>query len=185
MKLEENRESLRPEAASPAKAKAEQKMAESPKFDSADEKLSAPPQAQPPQTSAVAEDLRDCRKEAIASGLTDCEGSEATGVGEPQPEPHEALSPSVIREQESIESTPAIAPKSASKASGFFREQPPYLVKVDPVILRRRTRREFLRFGAGAVAALATAGYLLPRATLERLGVSETKPRPKKEWLLD
>ena len=40
-------------------------------------------------------------------------------------------------------------------------------------MLRRRTRRDVLLFGAGAVAALAGAGSLLPQDTLTRLGLLE------------
>jgi len=70
--------------------------------------------------------------------------------------------------------------------TGFFQERPPEKVEVAPQVLRRRTRREVLLFGAGALAALAAGGSLLPQATLNRLGVMhEKKPWPGKEWLLN
>jgi DMSO/TMAO reductase YedYZ molybdopterin-dependent catalytic subunit len=55
---------------------------------------------------------------------------------------------------------------------GFFGERPLPQFEVDPQMLRRRTRRDVLLFGAGAAAALAGAGSLLP-------------PSPRKEWLLN
>jgi DMSO/TMAO reductase YedYZ molybdopterin-dependent catalytic subunit len=48
---------------------------------------------------------------------------------------------------------------------GFLRERPLPRVRVDPLVLRRRTRRDVLLFGAGAMAALAGAGSLLPQDT--------------------
>ena len=58
-----------------------------------------------------------------------------------------------------------------NKARGFFGERPLPKFAVDPQVLRRRTRRDVLLFGTGAVAALAGAGFLLPQDTLTRLGV--------------
>jgi DMSO/TMAO reductase YedYZ molybdopterin-dependent catalytic subunit len=49
-----------------------------------------------------------------------------------------------------------------TKDRGFFRERPLLQFEVDPQSVRRRTRRDVLLFGAGTVAALATA-RLLPR----------------------
>jgi len=59
-----------------------------------------------------------------------------------------------------------------NKARGFFEERPLPTFDVDPQVLRRRTRRDVLLFGAGAVAALAGAGSLLPHS-------------PRKEWILN
>ena len=44
-----------------------------------------------------------------------------------------------------------------NKARGFFGERPLPKFEVDPQVLRRRTRRDVLLFGAGAVAVLAAA----------------------------
>jgi DMSO/TMAO reductase YedYZ molybdopterin-dependent catalytic subunit len=84
------------------------------------------------------------------------------------------------------------APSNASeldlvpKAKTFFREQPPQIIEVASNVLRHRTRRDVLLFGAGAIAALAGGGSLLPQATLERLGIIHgNKTWPKKEWFLD
>ena len=47
---------------------------------------------------------------------------------------------------------------------------------------RRWTRRDLLLFGAGAIAAVAAGGSLLPQTTLKRLGViHENENWPKKE----
>jgi len=57
-----------------------------------------------------------------------------------------------------------------NKALGFFGERPLPKFELDPHVLRRRTRRDVLLFGAGAVAALAGAGSLLPHDTLHPSG---------------
>ena len=68
----------------------------------------------------------------------------------------------------------------------FFLERPPQVIEVAPQVLRHRTRRDVLLFGVGAIAALAGGRSLLPRTTLERLGVAhENKNRPRREWLLN
>ncbi|HTF68498.1 MAG TPA: molybdopterin-dependent oxidoreductase [Edaphobacter sp.] len=51
-----------------------------------------------------------------------------------------------------------------------------------PRILRYRTRRDLLLFGAGAVAG---AGFLLPQTTLSRMGVRRDMNSRGKEWLLN
>jgi DMSO/TMAO reductase YedYZ molybdopterin-dependent catalytic subunit len=71
------------------------------------------------------------------------------------------------------------------KAPGFFRERPLPRVEVDAQVLRRRTRRDVLLFGAGAVAALAGGGSLLPQDTLTRLGLRGKMNPPGKEWPLN
>jgi len=70
--------------------------------------------------------------------------------------------------------------------ASFFQERPPQEIEVAPQLLRRWSRRDLLLFGAGAVAAVAGGGYLLPQTTLKRLGIiHENKNWPKKEWLLN
>jgi DMSO/TMAO reductase YedYZ molybdopterin-dependent catalytic subunit len=72
------------------------------------------------------------------------------------------------------------------KPANFFGERPPQVMEVAPQLLRRWTRRDLLLFGAGAVAAVAAGGALLPLATLKRLGIiHENKNWPRKEWLLN
>src|ERR1700676_280377 len=72
-----------------------------------------------------------------------------------------------------------------NKARGFFGERPLPKLVVDPQALRRRTRRDVLLFGAGAMAALAGAGSLLPQDTLTRLGLRRNMSSLGKEWLLN
>jgi DMSO/TMAO reductase YedYZ molybdopterin-dependent catalytic subunit len=54
-----------------------------------------------------------------------------------------------------------------NKARGFFEERPLPTFEVNPQVLRRRTRRDVLLFGAGALAALAGAGSFLPHSLRE------------------
>jgi DMSO/TMAO reductase YedYZ molybdopterin-dependent catalytic subunit len=188
MNPEEKRDVLQPETASSTDAKTEQEIAALPKPESAEETLSGSPRVEPSEAGEAAGELEVSPEEAKAPALTNIEGSEAAEVGEPQPELDEVLRPSVDREPEPAGSTPSIAaePAPALKAKSFFREQPPQLIKVAPHVLRHWTRRDVLLFGAGAIAALAGGGSLLPQATLERLGVIHgNKTWPKKEWFLN
>ena len=73
----------------------------------------------------------------------------------------------------------------SNKARGFFEERPLPKFEVDALLLRRRTRRDVLLFGAGAVAGLASAASLLPQDTLARLGLRRNINSPGKEWLLN
>jgi DMSO/TMAO reductase YedYZ molybdopterin-dependent catalytic subunit len=75
---------------------------------------------------------------------------------------------------------------SPQRPASFFQERPPQVMEVAPQRLRHWTRRDVLLFGAGAVAAVAAGGALLPQATLKRLGIiHENKNWPRKEWLLN
>ena len=63
---------------------------------------------------------------------------------------------------------------------------PPQVVEVAPQLFRRWTRRDLLLFGAGAIAAVAAGGALLPQTTLKRLGIIRgNKNWPEKEWPLN
>jgi DMSO/TMAO reductase YedYZ molybdopterin-dependent catalytic subunit len=186
MNVKENRDAQQPEDTSPTNAKTEQEMAAS-KPESAEETLSGSQRVEPPEAGKAAVELKVSPK-VKAPALTDVEGSEAAEVRELQLELDEVRPPSVDREPETAESTASIAaePSPALKANSFSHEQPPQLIKVAPHVLRHWTRRDVLLFGAGAVAALAGAGSLLPQATLERLGViHDDKAWPKKEWFLN
>ena len=66
------------------------------------------------------------------------------------------------------------------KARGFFRERPLPQFEMDPQSLRRRTRRDVLLSGAGAVAALAGARSLLPRALRIDDDVAEALYSPRR-----
>jgi DMSO/TMAO reductase YedYZ molybdopterin-dependent catalytic subunit len=86
-------------------------------------------------------------------------------------------------EADNTSSTKSVHPP---KPASFFQEQPPESTEVAPQLLRHWTRRHLLLFGAGAVAAVAAGGALLPQTTLKRLGIiHESKNWPKKEWLLN
>src|SRR6201988_1943203 len=188
MDVKENRGAAQPEDTSPTNAKTEQEIASSSKLESAEETVSGSPRVDPSETGKAAAKLDVSPEEAKAPALTDVEGSEAAEVGELQPKPGEVRPPSVDGAPEPAESTPSIAaePAPALKANSFSREQPPQLIKVAPHVLRHWTRRDILLFGAGAIAALAGAGSLLPQATLERLGVvHQNTAWPKKEWFLN
>src|SRR5580698_2124149 len=56
------------------------------------------------------------------------------------------------------ESNAAGVARPMNKTRGFFDERPLPTFAVDPQLLRRRTRRDVLLFGAGALAALAGTG---------------------------
>jgi DMSO/TMAO reductase YedYZ molybdopterin-dependent catalytic subunit len=86
---------------------------------------------------------------------------------------------------EEVAASVAVKSVSVRKPQGFFRELPPPAIELDPQALRNRTRRDFLLFGAGAVAALAGGGFLLPQATLRRMGVRRNMDGPRKEWFLN
>jgi DMSO/TMAO reductase YedYZ molybdopterin-dependent catalytic subunit len=85
------------------------------------------------------------------------------------------------------ETAPSVAVESVSvkKRQGLFEERPLPVNEIAPQVLRYRTRRDFLLFGAGAMAALAGGGFLLPQDTLRRIGVRRTVNTPAKEWFLN
>jgi DMSO/TMAO reductase YedYZ molybdopterin-dependent catalytic subunit len=187
MHLKENRDAPQPEDTSPTKAKTEQEIAALSKPESAEETLFGSTRVKPSEAGDAAGKPEVSPEEAKAPASTDVEDSKAAKVGEPQLKLHEVL-PSGDRGPEPTESSPSVAaePAPAIKANSFSREQPPRFIKVAPHVLRHWTRRDVLLFGAGAIAALAGAGSLLPQATLERLGViHENNAWPKKEWFLN
>lgn len=57
--------------------------------------------------------------------------------------------------------------------------------EVSSNMLKHRTRRDVLIFGASALAVLIAGTVLLPEETLQRLGVHRKLNLPGKEWLLD
>jgi len=93
----------------------------------------------------------------------------------------------VDRESRINETAPSVAVESVSaeKREGLFEERTPPVIEIAPRVLRYRTRRDFLFFGAGAIAALAGGGFLLPQDTLRRMGVRRTVDSPAKEWFLN
>jgi DMSO/TMAO reductase YedYZ molybdopterin-dependent catalytic subunit len=71
------------------------------------------------------------------------------------------------------------------KTRNFIGERPFPTMEMAPRVLRYRTRRDLLLFGAGTVATAAGAGYLLPQAMLGRLGVHRDVSSRGNEWLLN
>jgi len=74
---------------------------------------------------------------------------------------------------------------STKKPQSFYGERPLPAIEMAPRVLRYRSRRDFLLFGTGALAALAGGAFLLPQDTLNRLGVRRNMDSPAKEWFLN
>ena len=93
----------------------------------------------------------------------------------------------VDHEPRTNEAAPSVAVESVSveKLQGLFEERPLPVDEIAPQVLRYRSRRDFLLFGAGAMAALAGGGFLLPQETLRRMGVRRTVDSHAKEWFLN
>jgi DMSO/TMAO reductase YedYZ molybdopterin-dependent catalytic subunit len=85
------------------------------------------------------------------------------------------------------EPAPSVAAKSVSvkKLQSFFGERPFPAIEMTPGVLRYRSRRDFLVFGTGALAALAGGTFLLPQDTLTRIGINRSINPPGKEWFLN
>src|SRR6266481_2972025 len=94
---------------------------------------------------------------------------------------------SVDHEPRTDQAASSVAVKSVfvKKPQSFFGERPLTAIEMAPRVLRYQSRRDFLVFGAGAVAALAGAGFLLPQDTLSRMGMSRNMDSPGKEWFLN
>jgi DMSO/TMAO reductase YedYZ molybdopterin-dependent catalytic subunit len=74
---------------------------------------------------------------------------------------------------------------SVKKLEALLAEKPIPPIDMAPERLRYLTRRDVLLFGAGALAALAGAGFLLPQNTLTRMGARRNMDSPAKEWFLN
>ena len=96
-------------------------------------------------------------------------------------------SPLVDRKPHTDHPAASVAPKSVSvkKPQSFFAERPRSAIEIAPRALRYHSRRDFLVFGAGALTALAGAGFLLPQETLSRIGIHRNMDSPAKEWFLN
>jgi hypothetical protein len=80
---------------------------------------------------------------------------------------------------------PEVKSVSVKKLQTFFGERPLPAIEMAPRVLRYQSRRYFLVFGAGALAVLTGAGFLLPQDTLSRLGMHRNMDSPGKEWFLN
>src|SRR6266851_4697480 len=80
---------------------------------------------------------------------------------------------------------PEVKSVSVKKPQGFFGERPLPVIEKAPRVLRYQSRRDFLVFGAGALAALTGARFLLPQDTLSRMGMPRSMDSPGKEWFLN
>jgi hypothetical protein len=80
---------------------------------------------------------------------------------------------------------PEVKTVSVKKPQRFFGERPLPAIEMAPRVLRYQSRRDFLVFGAGALAVLTGAGFLLPQDTLSRLGMHRNMDSPGKEWFLN
>ena len=96
-------------------------------------------------------------------------------------------SPLVDLKPQTDDPTASVAPKSVSvkKPQSFFAERPLPAIEIAPRVLRKPSRRDFLVFGAGALAALTGAGFLLPQETLSRIGIHRNMDSPAKESFLN
>jgi len=80
---------------------------------------------------------------------------------------------------------PEVKSVSVKKPQSFFGERSLPAIEVAPRLLRNQSRRDFLVFGAGALAALAGAEFLLPQDTLSRMGMHRNMDSPGKERFLN
>ena len=127
----------------------------------------------------------------------DANPSVATATENEKPESVEAIkqpvgadkppSLSVAHEPRTGEAASPVAAKSVfvKKPQSFLGERPLPAIEMAPRVLRYRSRRDFLVFGAGALAALTGAGFLLPQETLGRIGVHRNMDSPGKEGFLN
>ena len=89
------------------------------------------------------------------------------------------------KEMPSTGAKPEVKSVSVKKPQSFFGERPLPAIEMTPGRVRYLTRRDVLLFVAGAMAALAGGGFLLPQDTLSRLGVRRNMDSLGKEWLLN
>ena len=154
-------DSLQPKDKPSTNLEPKQRRAKLPKADSED--------ANPPVPAAT-ENEKPAAVEAITKQLI-ADRSPSPSVG-PGPQTDEMAT--VVAKSVSVKT-----PQS------FFGEQPLPALEIAPRVLRYQSRRDFLAFGAGTLAALAGAGFLLPRDTLSRSGVRRNMDSAEKEWFLN
>ena len=139
-----------------------------------------------PQRQSTGPEAANCEESSISGG-TGIEEPELAGTAGQVPK-MQADSPPVLRRSPQpttpnpSETAGAVYP---AKTRRFFEEEAPKVIEVAPRVLRRWTRRDLLLFGAGSAAALAGFGYLLPQATLDRLGIPRDTEPPGRERFLN
>jgi DMSO/TMAO reductase YedYZ molybdopterin-dependent catalytic subunit len=108
-------------------------------------------------------------------------------VTEPEPPSGASADSGSVPAPVTTEREKSVPPEAvrAGTAKRRFEEQPPEAVELPSLLLRRRTRRGVLLFGAGAMASLAGFAYLLPQATLARIGLRSNVESAGKEWFLN
>jgi DMSO/TMAO reductase YedYZ molybdopterin-dependent catalytic subunit len=89
------------------------------------------------------------------------------------------------KDKRSTAMEPEVKSVPMKKPQSFFGERPLPAIEIAPRVLRYHSRRDFLLLGAGALAALAGTGFLLPQNTLGRLGVRRNMDSPGNEWFLN
>jgi DMSO/TMAO reductase YedYZ molybdopterin-dependent catalytic subunit len=89
------------------------------------------------------------------------------------------------KDMPSTGAVPRVKSVSVKKPQSFFGERPLPAIEMAPRILRHQSRRDFLVFGAGALAALGGGGFLLPEDTLSRMGLHRNLDSPGQEWFLN
>jgi DMSO/TMAO reductase YedYZ molybdopterin-dependent catalytic subunit len=124
-------------------------------------------------------------EDATSAASMAAETPKAMGATEQSVDAGGSPSLSEDHEPQTDEAASSVAVRSVSvkKPQSFFGEQPLPIIEVAPRVLRYRTRRDMLLFSAGAVAAVAGAGSLLPQTTLSRMGVRRNINARGKEWL--
>ena len=115
------------------------------------------------------------------------ETPEAVETIEQKADADRSPSSSVDHEPRPDETASSVPAKSVSvtKPQSSFGERPLPVIEAAPGILRYQSRRDFLVFGAGAVASLAGGAFLLPQETLSRIGIHRNMDSPGEEWLLN
>jgi DMSO/TMAO reductase YedYZ molybdopterin-dependent catalytic subunit len=149
----------------------EPRRGEAPSSVAATQEIAELPEAGPEHPSVAVTGQKPETVKAIAQQV-DADGSPSLTEGhEPQTE----------------ESVCFVAVKSVSvkRPQSFFGERPLQAIEMAPRILRYQNRRDFLVFGAGALAALAGAGSFLPQETLSRVGIHRNMDSPEKAWFLN
>ena len=203
MNAENNHDSAEPPNTAPTDASADQKMEDLPDrgvaenapstvadAESSESDLTSecPIEASHEEDKAAALPEAELPKAADPVVLAQVEEPKAADAVEQQTALQETPSPRTADDSQSSEPTPPTVeePASVRKVNHFFQERPPQAIEVAPHVLRHWTRRDVLIFGAGAIAALAGGGSLLPQATLQRLGViHKSENWSRKEWLLN